>query len=41
VAVQLEDPEDDTPYWVVGSRRPEALAAALEQARGGAQPAGS
>ena len=36
VQVQLEDPDDDTPYWLVGSRRPEALATALEQARGGA-----
>ena len=29
VRVLVTDPEDDTPYWVVGSRRPEALAAAL------------
>ena len=35
VRVQVEDPEDDTPYWVVGTRDPQALAAALqaEQAR--------
>lgn len=29
VRVALDDPADDTPYWVVGTRRPEALAAAL------------
>jgi hypothetical protein len=29
VQVWLEDPSDDTPYWVVGTRDPEALAAAL------------
>lgn len=29
VRVGLDDPDDDTPYWVVGTRRPEALAAAL------------
>lgn len=29
VQVQVEDPEDDTPYWLVGTRHPEALAAAL------------
>jgi hypothetical protein len=29
VRVQVEDPEDDTPYWVVGTRDPQALAAAL------------
>lgn len=33
VRVQVEDPEDDTPYWLVGTRRPQALARALEQAR--------
>lgn len=31
VRVQVEDPEDDTPYWLVGTRDPEALAAALVQ----------
>ena len=35
VRVQVEDPEDDTPYWLVGTRDPEALAAALQ-----AQPRG-
>ena len=32
VQVQVEDPDDDTPYWLVGTRRPDLLAAAL---RGG------
>lgn len=31
VRVQVEDPDDDTPYWLVGTRRPEALAAALQR----------
>jgi hypothetical protein len=29
VRVQVEDPEDDTPYWLVGTRHPQELAAAL------------
>ncbi|MEO6205762.1 MAG: DUF3093 domain-containing protein [Mycobacteriales bacterium] len=29
VRVMLHDPEDDTPYWVIGTRQPERLAAAL------------
>ena len=29
VRVQVEDPEDDTPYWLIGTRDPAALAAAL------------
>ncbi len=29
VRVQLEDPDDDTPYWLVGTRRPQDLAAVL------------
>jgi len=29
VQVQVEDPDDDTPYWVIGTRDPVALAAAL------------
>jgi hypothetical protein len=29
VRVAVTDPADPTPYWLVGSRRPEALAAAL------------
>lgn len=31
VRVQVEDPEDDTPYWLVGTRRPHELAAALQR----------
>ncbi len=33
VRVQVEDPEDDTPYWLVGTRHPQALAAALQEQR--------
>lgn len=33
VRVQVEDPEDDTPYWLVGTRDPQALAAALQAQR--------
>ena len=29
VRVQVEDPDDDTPYWLVGTRRPAELTAAL------------
>ncbi|GEL96981.1 DUF3093 domain-containing protein [Cellulomonas terrae] len=29
VRVEVQDPEDPTPYWVVSTRRPTALAAAL------------
>ena len=29
VLLPVVDPEDDTPYWVVATRRPEELAAAL------------
>ncbi len=29
VRVALEDPQDPTPYWLVSTRRPEELAAAL------------
>ena len=29
VRLPVTDPEDDTPYWVVGTRRPVALVAAL------------
>lgn len=32
VQVRLEDPDDDTPYWLVGTRRPEELAAAIAAA---------
>jgi hypothetical protein len=33
VRVRLDDPDDDTPYWLVSSRRPQRLAAALDAAR--------
>jgi hypothetical protein len=33
VQVQLEDPDDDTPYWLVSTARPEQLVAALDSAR--------
>lgn len=33
VQVRLEDPEDDTPYWLIGTRRPEELAAVLDAVR--------
>jgi len=31
VRVDLDDPADPTPYWLISSRRPEALVAALSQ----------
>jgi hypothetical protein len=31
IRVEVVDPSDPTPYWLVSSRRPEALAAALGQ----------
>jgi hypothetical protein len=33
VRVDITDPEDPTPYWLVSTRRPEELIAALESAR--------
>ena len=36
--VALEDPEDPTPYWIVSTRRPDDLVAALG---GVARPAGT
>ena len=33
VKVAVTDPGDPTPYWFVATRRPEALAAAIEAAR--------
>lgn len=35
VRVDLDDPADPTPYWLISSRRPAELAAALNAARGG------
>lgn len=34
VHLAIEDPSDPTPYWLVGSRRPERLAAAVNRMRG-------
>jgi len=34
VKVEISDPADPTPYWLVSSRHPRALAAALSSARG-------
>ena len=34
VSVELVDPDDPTPVWLVPTRRPEDLVAALERARG-------
>lgn len=33
VWLRLDDPADDTPYWLVSSRRPADLAAAVDRAR--------
>ena len=38
VRVDVDDPADPTPYWYVSTRHPDALAAALEQARAAADP---
>lgn len=35
VRVQIRDPADPTPYWLISSRHPEELAAALDAAAGG------
>lgn len=35
VRLTLEDPEDDTPYWLVSTRRPEELLAALQKVHPG------
>ncbi len=34
VKVPIEDPDDPTPYWLVMTRRKDALVSALNQARG-------
>jgi hypothetical protein len=39
VRIDLDDPDDPTPYWFVSSRRPATLVAALEAARASAVPA--
>jgi hypothetical protein len=33
VQIHLDDPADPTPYWVISSRHPEGLAAAIQAAR--------
>ncbi|MGH3428112.1 MAG: DUF3093 domain-containing protein, partial [Mycobacteriales bacterium] len=33
VLITLADPDDPTPYWIISSRRPEALAAAINDSR--------
>jgi hypothetical protein len=35
VQLQLDDPEDPTPYWVVSTRRPERVAALIRARSGG------
>lgn len=35
VQLELDDPEDPTPYWVVSTRRPEQVAALIRSRRGG------
>jgi hypothetical protein len=37
VKVEITDPDDPTPYWLVSCRRPEALAAAVGVGRTGSQ----
>jgi hypothetical protein len=39
VLVELDDPADPTPYWVVSSRRPEALATVLRTLAATGRPA--
>jgi hypothetical protein len=33
VKIEVNDPEDDTPYWLISTRRPEKLAAVLTRGR--------
>ncbi len=33
VKVELEDPDDPAPYWIVSTRHPDAVVAAIESAR--------
>lgn len=39
VRVRVADPQDPTPYWLIGTRHPERLAAALRSSMAG-RPAG-
>ncbi|HEV7812665.1 MAG TPA: DUF3093 domain-containing protein, partial [Leifsonia sp.] len=36
VRIPVTDPDDPAPYWIVSSRRPEAVSAAIVKARNGA-----
>jgi hypothetical protein len=38
VRVEVDDPADPVPYWLVSTRRPQRLATTLEAARDAAQP---
>jgi hypothetical protein len=35
VRVEIDDPADPAPYWLLSTRHPERLAAALTQVTGG------
>jgi hypothetical protein len=41
VYIEVDDPAAATPYWLVGTRRPEELAAAIESARPAARAGGA
>ena len=41
VIVEITDPQDPTPYWLLSSSSPQRLAAALEQAERESLPARS
>lgn len=41
VKVELRDPADPTPYWLVSSRHPQRLVAALEAAHAGRRASGA
>lgn len=38
VRLEVDDPADDTPYWLVSSRRPEQLLAAVRSSSAGRAP---
>jgi hypothetical protein len=40
VRLMVDDPDDPTPYWVVGTRRPRELLAAISAAAADGRPAG-
>lgn len=39
VRIEITDPDDVTPYWLLSCRRPQRVVAALQAARTGEQPA--